>query len=112
MSLVTLFAAEICAIPEDKILSKISKLINGDWKHIGLQLEVKTCILECIDLNSKRVEDKALEILLKWKYGNSHPCYCDLLSALREQDLHEAVKHLKQLLLHKKNIKNRYETMN
>ena len=75
---VTLFAADICSIPEDIILSKISKFINKDWFDIGLQLKVETYELKCIDLNSKEVENKALQTLLKWKYGNSHPCYCEL----------------------------------
>ena len=72
-------------------------MINEDWERIGLMLEVKRSILKCIDSNYKRVEDKALHMLFKWKDGNSQACCCHLLSALTEQDIPEAVEYLKRL---------------
>ena len=91
-----LIAAKVCANPEDWVLPKISKFINADWKHVGLRLKVKPHILECISLNKERVEDKALEMLLKWKNGKSQACCCELLTALSDLDLHEAVTSLKK----------------
>ena len=55
-------------------------------------------MLDCIDSNYARVEDKALHMLIKWKSSNSHACWCHLLFALREQDLPEAVEYFKELL--------------
>ena len=73
-------------------------MINEDWERIGLLLEVELYTLKCIDLNYKKVEDKALHVLVKWKYGNSQACCCHLLSALTEQDIPEAVGYLKGLI--------------
>ena len=73
-------------------------MINKDWEHIGLLLEVELSTLECIDSNFDRVEVKALHMLLKWKYSNSQACCCHLLSALTEQDIPEAVGYLKGLI--------------
>ena len=93
-----LIAAKVCAIPKDEVLPKISKLINVDWKHVGLQLGVKAHILDCISLDYNRTDDKALEMLLRWKHGKSQPCYCELLIALNELDLHEAIKKVEETL--------------
>lgn len=84
-------------------------MVNKDWKHIGLQLGVESCSLDCIDLNSTRVEDKALTMLLKWKNGKVDPCCCELHSVLHDHKLHEAVKYLEENL-HKTHTEQCYET--
>ena len=87
--------AEFCGKLEDRTLVKISKMINEDWERIGLLLEVKRSILKRINSNYIKVEDKALHMLFKWKDVNSQVCCCQLLSALTEQDVSEAVEYLK-----------------
>ena len=69
--------------------------------NVGLVLKVKQHKLDCIDADYRYVERKAFHMLLKWKDTNPHPCYCELLTALREQDLHEAVKRLEEFIVKK-----------
>ena len=87
-------AAATCIIPEDIALSKISRLINTEWMNVGASLKIKWAELECIEADCKEVQRKALRMLHKWKKGTVNPCYCQLLSALREYNLLEAVECL------------------
>ena len=75
-------------------------MINADWKQIGLLLDIKQSPLDRIDLNHARVEDKALHMLFKWKNSKPDACYCDLHSALCEQDLPKAAEDLKGIIKH------------
>ena len=84
--------------PEDKSLFKISELINIEWKNVGSALQLEWYKLNCIDSDNKKVEEKALQMLFKWREGTAHPCYCKLLSALRECKLFVAVKCLNEFL--------------
>ena len=87
-----------CTSPKDRPLFKISKLINTEWKNVGSALQLNWNELSCIDSNHEKVEEKALQMLFKWREGTAHPCYCKLLSALRECKLFAAVKCLNEFL--------------
>ena len=69
---------------------------------VGLELKVKRSKLDCIDANHIKVERKALQMLFEWKDQNLSPCYCELLAALTEKDLHQVVKCLKEFIFSKR----------
>ena len=84
--------------PEDKSLFKISELINIEWKNVGSALQLDWYKLDCIDSDYKKVDEKALQMLFKWKQRTKRPCYCELLSALREYKLFGAVECLNEFI--------------
>lgn len=94
--LVCIFLAECCAKPDHEVLSKIRKCFNAEWKYVGLALNLEHNLLETIESNHQKIDDRSFQMLVEWMKRDKKPCYCKLISAMEEEELQSAVHDLKQ----------------
>ncbi|XP_052774866.1 uncharacterized protein LOC128213275 isoform X2 [Mya arenaria] len=67
-------------VPSDKQLMNLAKLVGGEWKRLGLQLNLKEPKLQQLNLDhcAKGVVTVVYEMLLVWKKRNARPTLWDL----------------------------------
>lgn len=56
---------------KDARLSDIAEDLGRDWKPLGRKLGLSTNILENIDLNNRKVKEKAFRMMSRWKKLNA-----------------------------------------
>ena len=66
--------------------------------HIGYALNVDHYILEQIDTNYTKVEEKSFRMVVEWIKRDENPCYCKLISSMKEQGLSDATQILEQII--------------
>jgi hypothetical protein len=54
-------------IVKESHLSEISEDLGKDWKMLGRKLEISCTILENVDEDHRRVKEKAIQMMLRWK---------------------------------------------
>ena len=61
----------MCLILEglsDELLLDIAKEISGDWRDLGIYLNLRNSDLDNIDSDKRTVSEKAFASLIKWNY--------------------------------------------
>ena len=56
--------------------------VVGNWKLLGLSLDIPPSTLEAIDINFHKVEDKKIELIQTWMTSKSMPTWSVLAKAL------------------------------
>ena len=56
--------------------------VVGNWKLLGLNLDIPPSTLEAIDINFHKVEDKKIELIQTWMTSKSMPTWSLLVKAL------------------------------
>ena len=87
---------DYCFKPDYKVLRCIRREFDDDWKYVGYVLDLEHSLIRTIQLNEKRVEDRAFEMLCNWLQRDKHPCYCKLIAAMEKESLNNGVACLQQ----------------
>ena len=64
--------------------------------HIGIALRIKLSVLQSIEQNYHKVEERAFRMLNEWMQRSANPCYCRLIAAMNEEHLIEGVVVLQE----------------
>ena len=93
-----LILGKYCLQPDHRVLSSIRRVFGDKWRHVGYILNLKHTLLNNIEVNTWETEEEAFKMLSVWVESSAECCYCSLISAMEEEGLNNAVKHLKQLI--------------
>ena len=78
---------------------RLVESVGGNWKKLGVFLELNYTVLTAIERDKKFSEDCCLEVLHKWLSGEaSEPTWGTLIEALRLVELTGLAAELKELL--------------
>ena len=77
-------------------MSSIRWEFGTQWKHVGYALGLEHSVLECIELNDHKTEERAFRMLNEWIQRDAKSCYCKLISAMYQEGLVEGVEILKR----------------
>ncbi len=58
-------------IPDDEVLERLAQKIPDKWKKLGRRLKIGEEYLIAIHLEHEQCSEKAYNMLLKWKRGNT-----------------------------------------
>ena len=78
------------------MLSSVREEFGSQWKHIGYTLGLEHNVLENIESNFAKVEERAFKMLSEWMRRDVQSCYCKLISAMNEGNLVSGVEILKK----------------
>jgi len=78
------------------VLSSIRREIGEQWKYVGYALGIDHAVLNTIEHDSPKIEDRAFKMLADWIERNADSCYCELISAMNNEYLSRGVGVLKE----------------
>ena len=86
--------------PEPRILARVKQHFAHRWKDVALELLNYTDV-RSIEFNDiyKTLEEKCFVMLEKWLETSSDPCYNDLIKALEQYNLNNAIDIIKKEVL-------------
>ena len=86
--------------PTPKMLSRVKQHFAYHWKDVALEL-LNHADVKSIEFNDqyKTPEEKCFAMLEKWLETSSNPCYCDLIKALEQYNLNNAIDIIKKQVL-------------
>ena len=76
-------------------MSSIRREFGTNWKHVGLNLEIKYNVIDLIELNVQQFEERSFNMMVKWLQGDPNPCYCKLIFAMKKERLFSGIEVLK-----------------
>lgn len=89
-------------ILKDTCLNDISEDLGRDWKHLGRKLGISNGIINNIDEENRRVKEKSIELLLKWKRQSGNDATGEALAnaliAIGRRDVAETLASMPQVI--------------
>ena len=86
--------------PTPKILARVKQHFAHHWKDVALEL-LNHVDVRSIEFNDryKTPEERCFVMLERWLETSSNPCYYDLIKALEQYNLNNAIEIIKKQVL-------------
>ena len=89
-------------ILKDARLNDISEDLGRDWKQLGRKLGISNTIIDNIDDENRRVKDKSIQLLLRWKRQSGNDATGEVLAnaliAIGRRDVAETLASMRQVI--------------
>jgi len=79
-------------------LSSIRWEFGTKWKHVGYTLWLKHSVLENIEIDYHKADERAFTMLKEWIERDAKSCYCKLISAMYREGLVRGIEILKKMI--------------
>ena len=89
-------------ILKDTRLNDLSEDLGRDWKQLGRKLGMSNNIIDNIDDENRRVKDKPIQLLLRWKRQSGNDATGEVLAnaliAIGRRDVAETLASMCQVI--------------
>ena len=69
--------------PELKELCRYSEQLSTSWAGIALELNLSSETIDTLEVNSVHTDDKCRRMFNTWLRRSLHPCWCEIVEALK-----------------------------
>ena len=85
--------------PTHRMLSRITSYLAADWKIVGYELLENPQDVDIIESTTASINNKCLDMLIKWLKSDTSASYSKLIDALNEHNLCNAAERIRNKVL-------------